>query len=255
MPERFHRLRRELAEEVGLVFPDYRWDSLRPALQALLPMVELGLPRDRERRAAVLACVTVAKTGFYRDEPLYRVLRDELIPPLVAGGRVPRLWSAGCATGEEPWSIAALLEQKAPRLAECPPCLLATDLVPSHIEIARAGVYRSPDPRPFGLPELFGPVGEPDDPVSIRDALRSLVEFRVHNVAREEPPRRELDLISCRNVLIYLERKDSRRVIGRLVEALRPGGVLILGANETLVPPRDDLELALRGPVFFHRKR
>lgn len=175
--------------------------------------------------------VSIGETYFFRHPEQFQLIEKLLqSAPAHPGGGGLRAWSAGCATGEEAYSIAALLNHLwAP--GSPAPSVLGTDHLAAHIESARAGIYRRWSVRasgPIAYP-LFLEVGE--DRVAIRDELRAMVRFEVHSLL-DPAPATGFDLIFCRNVLIYYDPPAIDRVTEHLVEALAPSGILVFGPSD-----------------------
>jgi chemotaxis protein methyltransferase CheR len=150
------------------------------------------------------------------------------------GWRRFRAWSAGCASGEEPYSLAILLHQLlGTRITEWQISILGTDVDERRLEQARRGVYGPFSFRGTQWPDLdrfFVPVEEGH---AITDEVKALVRFRRHDLM-DEPPRGQFDLILCRNVLIYFERAHQARIFAGFHRALHRDGVLVLGRSEIL---------------------
>jgi chemotaxis protein methyltransferase CheR len=219
--------------------------ALRRAAPGLDPPAFLRAASDplRGRRLVtrLIEEVTIQETTFARDRAQldaipWRALRREALD---AGAAAVRVWSAGCATGEEPYTLALLAEEALGPMAPPRVDVLGTDISGAAIAAARAGRYRgraiqSLDP---GLRDRYL---EPqaDGSHRVTESLRRLVRFRQHNLARDPvPPLGEagFDLIVCRNVLIYFEAPVTLRVLEFFQHALRPGGRLVLGAADALL--------------------
>jgi len=192
--------------------------------------------------------LSIKVTGFFRNRSCFDLLEERVVPDLVgraaARGETLSVWSAGCATGEEAWSLAALLasgvasSDRPGRRAGAPRIdILATDLDEAALEGARRAV--------FPARALLGAV--PDrarDRFEVRDdgtacpapQLRAMVRFERENLL-DPPPRRNLDLVVCRNVLIYFSLEHQADILGRFAAALRDGGYLVLGRVERLFGP------------------
>jgi chemotaxis methyl-accepting protein methylase len=195
------------------------------------------LRRDATEYDRLLDALTINVTKFFRNREAWDTLATRFLPDLwtETRGRV-RCWSAGCASGEEPYTLAVLLlEQARARGARADRCVVdATDLDPAVLERARAGAYRAAalDETP---PDLAARYFTGADPWVVREDVRARVRFLGHDLLREPPPGAPYDLITCRNVVIYFERPNQERLYHTFADALRPGGVLMLGKVETLV--------------------
>jgi chemotaxis protein methyltransferase CheR len=178
---------------------------------------ELGRSADRfdvplcERLATA---VSVGETFFFRQPEHFEWLVDRITRP--PRRRLLRAWSAGCSTGEEAWSLAACL---APHADEVD--VIGPDLLARHIEAARRGVYTRQSVREAG-PMLY-PAVAPD--LTVRSELRPLAHFAVHNLL-DAPPVDGVDVIFCRNVLVYLRPPAARVAMQHLISALAPGGLI-----------------------------
>ena len=186
--------------------------------------------------ALLLSDLTPTSTHFFRDPQAFAAIRDSLLPQLFHSERDRadiRVWSAGCSTGEEAYSLAMLLCERAARQAEPRHVqVFATDLNEQAIRSGRAGSYPeeiTADVRPARLRLFFT---HEQGCYRVKDALRERVLFARHCLL-QDPPFSHIDLISCRNLLENLERVAQRRVLRMFHFALRPGGVLLLGADET----------------------
>ncbi len=178
-------------------------------------------------------------TQFFRDPDSFEALKQKVFPALVEKrppGSAIRLWAAGCSTGEEVYSLViCLLEFLDGRTDSYPVKILATDLSEASLAKARSGLYLDNieiDVSPERLRRFFA---RTDGHYQISKAVREQCVFSRHNVARD-PPFSRLDLISCRNVLIYMDAALQRRVLPVLHYALNPAGYLFLGGSENVGP-------------------
>jgi two-component system, chemotaxis family, CheB/CheR fusion protein len=176
-------------------------------------------------------------TQFFRDPEAFEALKDKVFPALVKGrptGQPLRIWAAGCSTGEEAYSLAIALLEYLENQPEMPAIkILATDLNDFALEKARAGVYLDNieiDVSPERLRRFFI---RQDGHYQISKAIRELCVFSRHNMA-SDPPFSRLDLVSCRNVLIYMDAALQKRVLPILHYALNPDGFLFLGSSESI---------------------
>ena len=186
---------------------------------------------------ALLKDLLISVTGFFRDPEAYKVLEREIVPKLFAGKRVDdqvRVWVAGCATGEEAYSMAMLLSEYAAKLAFAPQIqVFATDIDEDAIATAREGFYTINDAVELSAERLSRHFINEGTGYRVRRELRERVLFAVHNIIRD-PPFAHLSLATCRNFLIYLNRTAQRRVMEVLHFALSPGGYLMLGSSESI---------------------
>lgn len=187
-------------------------------------------PKECDHLAADLL---IHVTSFFRDERVFDGLSTKIIPDLLKTlpeGRPLRVWVAGCSTGEEAYSLAMLCLE-AMEGSDGQLQILASDVDPEAIATARAGFYPSDIAAaipPERLARFFVPEGEGWRATA---ALRDVIVFTVADLL-SDPPFSKIDLVSCRNVLIYLGPEAQKRVIARCCFALRPGGLLLLGAAE-----------------------
>ncbi len=176
-------------------------------------------------------------TQFFRDPESFESLKTTVFPTLLDGrapGSTIRIWVAGCATGEEAYSIAiSLLEFLDDRAEHITIKILATDLNESSLEKARAGIYLDNIEIDVSPPRLRRFFTRQEGSYQISKAVRELCVFSRHNMSAD-PPFSRLDLISCRNVLIYMDLALQRRVIPLMHYALNPNGYLFLGSSESV---------------------
>lgn len=176
------------------------------------------------------------ESSFYRDAGVIDLAADVLCAQRDAEPtRRVRAWSAGCSVGQEPYSLAMLMAERTAAVASQAD-IVATDVSPAAISRARAGRYSQFEIQ-RGLPvrRMLQWFDQDDEEWVARGDLVRLVSFRRHNLVSEPPPFGLFDLILCRNVLLYFAGEVRRSVFDRLADALRPGGVLILGAGETTI--------------------
>jgi len=205
-------------------------------VQQNLPAYRDFLKERPEEARALLDDMLIGVTNFFRDRESFDALEREVMPEIMHGGRRDepvRVWVPGCATGEEAYSIAMLLADQAHTLATPPAFqVFASDIDEGAIAFGRAGVYPGSivtDVPPTRLRQFFG---KEQRRYRINKAIRDRVLFAMHNVLRD-PPFSRIDLISCRNLLIYLDREVQQRLLDMFHFALRPGGYLFLGSSES----------------------
>ena len=244
-PEEFARLRDLLAAYGGIYLDDTRQRVLEQAVAGRLSATgddpasyerRLRLPHGDEL-ARLAELVLNHETFFFRNRPQMRALREALLPEIdrrKPAGQAIRIWSAGCATGEEAYSLAILAHETLggrPRPVE----ILATDLSEPALARARAGVYSGralANVAPEMLMRYFRPEGAA---YAVRDEVRRLVRFERLNLLEPFPEAtRGVDIIFCQNVMIYFQLETCRRLLERFYECLDDDGLLFLGFSETL---------------------
>jgi len=271
--EQFDAIRELLSSAAGLVFDDTRRESMGYSIAERMRqagtrdvgayLARLSDPQERQR---LLDEVTIQETHFFRNPPQIRALRKHVLPELIrhadGHGRRLRIWSAGCSTGEEPYSIAMMLRELLPASAGWDVKVLATDVSKAALDAARKGVY-GPRAVMNATPEDLGRffVALPDGQYEVREEVRDLVELRHHNLVTEPvpfPSNERIDLVLCRNVTIYFARETTRELMKRLHESLRDGGYLFLGHSETLWQVSEDFHLVSLGSgesaAFVYRR-
>ena len=271
--EQYDALRGLLADAAGLVFDEARRESMSYSVAERMRAVGIRdvsvyLSRldDPVERQHLLDEVTIQETHFFRTPPQVRALRLHVLPELLrhaeANGRRLRIWSAGCSTGEEPYSIAMLLRELLPSTAGWDVKVVATDVSSRAIAAARTGRYGARAVQMASPEELARHfVAAPDGGHEVRPEVRELVEFRHHNLVTEAvpfAPSERIDLILCRNVTIYFGRDTTRALMSRLHHCLRDGGYLFLGHSETLWQVSEDFRLVTLGTgdsaAFVYRR-
>lgn len=201
----------------------------------------MAAPLSRERLQTLARALTIGETYFLRDPRSYQVLEREVLPALLArqrlGERTLRIWSAGCSSGEEPYTLAILLSRMLPDMAQWKISLVGTDINPAVLERARQGVYSKWSFRnaPEWLMEYF--TRRPDGRYQIIPRIKAMVRFDYLNLAdgADAGPvdgTDRLDVIFCRNVMLYFEASQIARTMARFNRALNDGGCLFVGPTE-----------------------
>jgi two-component system, chemotaxis family, CheB/CheR fusion protein len=233
-----------IKEKTGHDFHNYKQPTLLRRIARRLQVHELSdmagylgfLNKKPEEIKGLISDLLISVTNFFRDEEAFEALRQDIIPKLFANKTstdTVRVWSCGCATGEEAYSLAILFSEYTSTLIDAPKFqIFASDISEDAIRTAREGHYDEKsiqDVSPERLERFFTRDGEL---YSVKKELRDTVLFTVHNVLRD-PPFSRLELITCRNLLIYLNRETQEKVLKLFQFALRPGGFLFLGSSES----------------------
>jgi chemotaxis protein methyltransferase CheR len=245
----FKHLRDLIYEQTGIHFQDNKKylleNRLQPRLRArrcssfadYLNFLRFDPYRDGEF-AELYTVITTNETYFFRDDAQLETFMTVIIPAVMKHNRDTkhvRIWSAACSTGDEPYTLALLLRDYPP-LANWSIDILATDISEGVLEVGRKGVYRAHSLRKLPSTLRTKYFTADGDDFTIAPHVKSLVRFM--NLNLYDRPRlkmiRGLDVIFCRNCLIYFDHKAKHQIIGDLGEALRSNGYLIIGFSETL---------------------
>lgn len=201
------------------------------------------LGTDPAERIQAIDALTTNHTKFFREDHHFDHFRDEVWPGLTrrleTGGRV-RMWSAACSSGEEPYTLAMTMlgrdKSSATRLGRQDCQILATDLSPTILDQARAGVYPASVAQgvPGELRNLW--MQRRGDQVEVHPACKALIAYRPLNLLRDWPMKQAFDVIFCRNVMIYFDESTKATLQARLTDQLAPNGYLYIGHSERLSP-------------------
>jgi chemotaxis protein methyltransferase CheR len=247
-PQDYEFLRKLLKERSGL---DLSADKQYLVESRLVPLArKVGLPGIAELAARmklgdaqlitdVVEAMTTNETFFFRDKIPFDHLRDTILPALVqsrASRRTLRIWSAACSTGQEPYSIAMCLKEKAAMLAGWRIEIVGTDLSQEVLEKSKAGIYSQFEVQ-RGLPiqllvKYFAQIGEM---WQLNADIRGMVQYRQLNLLQDFSSLGKFDVIFCRNVLIYFDQETKAAIFERIAKAVEPDGMLMLGAAESVV--------------------
>lgn len=265
-----------LADQLGLLFPKERWSDLEKGFLAAAGRFGfqdaekcigwlLSAPLTRSQVEILAGFLTVGETYFYRDQRTLGILQKEILPGVLRERRDSdqhlRIWSAGCSTGEEPYSIAILLHRLLPDINNWKISILATDINPAALAKGVAAVYGKWSFRgaPSWLtPLYFTPVGE--GRFRVNDQIRRLVCFEYLNLAKESYPSlhtktNAMDIIFCRNVLIYFAPEVVPKVVDKLQRCLLDNGWLIVSPVESSQAAFAPLEAVDFSGVCCYRKK
>ncbi|HET7343163.1 MAG TPA: chemotaxis protein CheB, partial [Methylomirabilota bacterium] len=232
-----------LKDEFGIDFTHYKPSTVTRRIERRLALARSEdleeyldrLRRERDELDALYRDLLIGVTRFFRDEPAFRLLEEQILPELIRRERrdVPlRLWVAGCATGEEAYSLAILVHEVMARVGERPVKIFATDVHRGSLQAAARGVYD--EEALSGVSEdrrarYFVRVG---NTYQVVPEFRQMIVFAQHNVIKDAPFTR-VDLITCRNMLIYLQPAAQQKVLSLFHFALTRGGALLLGPSES----------------------
>lgn len=257
-PGALHELALALRRACGVVFADAEARPLQAGAAAAAaalgvdPATFAARVRAGDPAAvrALVECSVVGETYFGRHPEQLEALRAHL--RALPRGRPVRVWCAGCATGEEAWTVAMMLAEDGRGGAAH---VLATDVSRRALEVARLGRYGPWSLRGLGAPARARWLVEDGAGFTVAPELRPLVHFSAHNLVAEPPPATGLDVVLCRNVLIYFDRPTADVVVRRLFEAVEAGGVVVLAPAEVpLAEPLGLERLDHRGGALWRKR-
>ncbi len=269
-PQEYEAFKTFLQDACGILLGDNKQYLVKSRLRRILEehqLTTLGELLSRLNRAGhsnlkevVIDAMTTNETLWFRDNHPFRILQEKLLPEFADRNSMQplRIWSAACSTGQEPYSVAMIIEefrrQRPGKLRDIK--LTATDISKSVLEVARRGEYEmiaigrglSPErQKQFFTPSLNGGW-------QIRPQIKSMVEFKELNLL-ERYMLGKFDIVMCRNVLIYFSAELKKDILTRIHATLNPGGYLILGASESLNGLPHLYEMVQCHPGIIYRKK
>jgi two-component system CheB/CheR fusion protein len=236
-------LLQELAEHRGFDFRGYKKTTLERRFRKRMFQLNIGsyadygeyIRQNADEANELLNTILINVTEFFRDPPAWEMLRTQILPPLLKtlkSGASFRAWSAGCASGEEAYSIAIILSEFfGPRIAEFDVKIYATDIDDDALATARRGEYSAEAVRRV-RPEWRAKYFHGKGVLRVTREIRRLAIFGKSNLGQDAPIS-HVDLLVCRNVLIYFNSELQKQILARLHYALEPGGILFLGKSES----------------------
>ncbi|MEM7689774.1 MAG: protein-glutamate O-methyltransferase CheR [Pseudomonadota bacterium] len=263
----FERIARLVHKEAGIVLSERK---AMLAYSRLAPLVRTSaadrfadyldrLDNDPALKTRTIAALTTNHTYFNREPHHYDHFEKAVRPALLAkasASEAVRIWSAGCSSGEEVWTLMMVLlgrdRREGTKIAKHNIITLASDLADHAVNAAKAGTYPSEAMKavPKELRELWSTAS--GDTLSIGPEARRLVRFRQLNLLHDWPFRSQFDVIFCRNVMIYFDDPTKERLVLRFAHQLRPGGFLYIGHSER-VPGEANTMLRSVGPTIYQK--
>lgn len=240
----FDRLRKIIYDESGITFSDTNRSILDSRMKEMLREKRLSsideyiklVQSDKEEMKIMLDSVTTNLTRFFRNQPHFDALTRYVIPHVLEdkkkrGDTTVRIWSAGCSTGEEPYTIAMILQDivTAPYRFQ----ILASDISLKSLLVGQRGFY--PTARVAGIPQNYLDrfFTKTDTGYQVKRELMATVKFDYHNL-RNDSGIRNFDIVFCRNVLIYFDEPAQKATIDRFYQAMAPHSYLFIGHSESL---------------------
>ncbi len=248
--ESFERIRQFVSEHTGIVLTEAKKDMVYGRLlkrirkgrfnsfEQFVDALDAG---DEQEQDFMINAITTNLTAFFRESHHFEFLANTVIPELVkkkGANKRLRIWSAGCSTGEEPYSIAITLKESLPDFDEWDVKILATDLDANVVAHGKAGIYR--EDRITGLPDdrikrwFKRGRGDNEDKVKVSPELQELITFKRLNLLHQWPMKGPIDLMFCRNVVIYFDKDTQRVLFDRYADLLASDAYLFIGHSESL---------------------
>ncbi len=252
-PADFDFIRGLVREQSAIVLEQDKHYLVETRLQMLVksdgfPSVEhlMAEVRAGKRHTRVVEAMTTNETSFFRDLLPFEAFRKVVLPELMAkraGQRRLQIWCAACSTGQEPYSIAMLLREHSPGLTDWNLQLLASDLAGNVLERARRATFNQLEVnRGLPAPLLLKYFQKAGAHWTLKDEIRSMVQFQQLNLIGSWPALPEMDAVFLRNVLIYFDVPVKQQILARVRRILRPDGFLFLGGAETTLNLDDAFE-------------
>lgn len=240
-----------LASRAGIDLNDYKLNAIYHRIEKRLRVLDIPdidtycyrLRIDLEEEIKFINIVTNPTTFFFRENHHFEYFKNHLLPELIAKKKRIRIWSAGCSSGEEAYSIAIVVREVAPNLQNYDIKILATDINSDALQTAEKGIYhdsrlKKMDPTRQKL--WFNQVTDQDSNlVMVSPNIKELITFRQLNLMSNWPVHGPFDVIFCRNVIIYFKQDINRRILQKFDNLLEINGALILGHSENVDELRD----------------
>ncbi|HCJ66785.1 MAG TPA: hypothetical protein DHV62_05520, partial [Elusimicrobia bacterium] len=261
-----------LEKKSGLHFDQSKKESLKTSLLQRMQVNQLDdfeqyyrflafHPEGGKELRSLLSLITINESSFFRQKEQFNVIKEEILPSLISekekkGIFSLNIWSAGCASGEEPYSIALLLKESFPQVENWEIQILGTDIDQETLERAKKGIYSKNSLRfteRIYLKKYFDKVG---NYYSLNEKIKKMVKFVYHNLAEESYPSSaegKWDIIMCRNVLIYFRPEKIERILDHFYHHLNDNGYLFLGYAEA-IGRFSHFSVIHRGDTFYYKK-
>lgn len=268
------KIRKLILERCGLFFRDHEHKGLDTAVCTRMAVTGISdyetyfrcLTDSQDEFCELLNLLTVRHTYFFRNEPQFAALHHTVLPAVIERKRQSTspqrptltLWSAGCATGEEPYSLAMAVYEALPDLDQWDVSILATDVSTHALAGAQTGMYRSGSMQLVSERDRTRFFTEKRDPAGkhrylITEPVRRLVRFSYLNLL-EDPFPQSVDVIFCRNVMIYFDQAIVTQLVKRFYDSLARPGYLFIGYSESLQSIQSDFKLTMSNEGIYYRK-
>ncbi len=256
MPDAYETFLQDLRRRKGLDLTGYKRPQMERRINSLMRSLKITdyntyldvLDREVQHWRKFVDTLTINVSEFYRNPAQWETLENRILPELIAKSDSLKLWSAGCSTGEEPYTLAMILINRFPHVSFS---LLATDIDDEVLNRAEVGVYNEKAVANLPKSYLTKFFTNRDDTYVIADDVKKRVKFMKHNLLRDVFDR-NYDLILCRNVVIYFTEESKSELYRKFYAALKPGGILFTGSTEQIFQARE-IGYTLVSSFFYKR--
>lgn len=242
--QEYQKLEKLIEDSIGVKLSHNRKDFVENLLIKKFKMLDISdfntyyerINNDEQEMACLINSLTNTSTDFFRENHHFEYMANHILPELIASKEKIRLWSAGCSTGEEPYSMAITLYETVPDLEKLDIKILATDINTEALEFAQAGIYDQVHSKKLGNHKKSYHIVQDINhkKIQMKDFLKKIIAFRKLNLLEPWPMKNPFDVIFCRNVTIYLRPEITAHIFQRFDQLLKVGGFLILGHSENL---------------------
>ena len=260
----FKRISEMMERSTGIIFPESKRSLVQGRISKRMTALNifrfdeyiafLNSPEGQTEQEQLVFSLTTNVTRFFREPHHFTDLKDNILPKLISrakSGQRVRIWSAGCSSGEEPYSIALLALDADPGIGQSDFKILATDLDRNMVRTGRKGRY-SPSALQSSDEAFSGLLRQEDNAVVMPEAAKQLITFRELNLLHDWPFKGTFDVIFCRNVVIYFKDDVAEKLWKRFSDRLEKGGRLYSGHSERIRSP-DQFNLKPYGITSFEK--
>lgn len=258
MPDAYETFLQDLRRRKGLDLTGYKRPQMERRINSLMRGLKITdytayldlMDKEIQHWRKFVDTLTINVSEFYRNPPQWQVLETKIVPELMKMSNSLKMWSAGCSTGEEPYTLAMVLMQNFPGLNFT---ITASDIDDEVLNKARAGVYN--DKALVNLPKSYQIryFRQHEGTYTVNDEVKKKIKFIKQNLLKDVFDH-NYDLILCRNVVIYFTEESKSYLYRRFYEALRPGGVLFTGSTEQIFQARE-IGYTLAASFFYKKEQ
>lgn len=256
MSEQYKRFISKIKHKLGIDLHLYKEAQMKRRLTSLRNKREFNsfddyfnaLDKDKELLKEFVDRITINVSEFYRNPKRWDVLVQSVIPYLAKSKKKLNIWSAACSTGEEPYSLAIAMKEHFPSVSFQ---ITATDIDANVLKRAKEGVYQEKSLKDLPIPFMKKYFTEKNNLFYIDPTLKNNIDFKIHNLLADPYPS-NIDLLVCRNVLIYFTDEAKDTIYKRFSKSLVPHGILFVGSTEQIFKP-DDYDLKTFDTFFYEK--